>query len=567
MDCDAIHGVYDDQRLSTSQSGRHSALMSEAFTVVMAQSNPLVGDVPGNAERVIEAAREARDDHGAALVVFPELMLTGYPADDLLLRRDFLDAVDQAVEHILASVHGVTLIVGAPRRGPHGLENAALVCRDGAVVGHYAKQELPTYGVFDDRRYFIPGTSPCVVELAGCRVGVTICEDAWYPAAANQAAEAGAQLIVNINASPFDERKWEARQDVLRSRIEETGLALIYCNMAGGQDDVVYDGASCAIDADGALRQRAPRFDTGLYAVSLSVEADAVSVAPGVIAGEADTAASTYQALVCGVRDYIEKNGFPGVLLGLSGGMDSALTACIAVDALGPERVECVMMPTRYTSQMSHTDAATLADNLGVGYDSVPIEGIFESFMEAVAPVFGDAPPDVTEENLQSRARGALLMALSNKGGKLVLAAGNKSEMAVGYATLYGDMVGGFSPLKDVYKTRVYELARYRNSVSAVLPENLFVRPPSAELRHDQRDTDSLPDYAVLDGILAGYVERDASVAELIDEGYDAATVERVTRLVRINEYKRRQAPPGVKVTTRAFGRERRYPITSGFRP
>jgi NAD+ synthase (glutamine-hydrolysing) len=541
--------------------------MSETVTVLMAQCNPMVGDVAGNAERVIETAREARDDYGASLVVFPELMLTGYPADDLLLRRDFLDEVDAGVARLLEAVHGTTLVVGAPRRGPQGLENAALVCRDGAVVAAYAKQELPTYGVFDDRRYFIPGTSPCVFELDGCQVGVTICEDAWYPAAVNQAAQAGADVIVNINASPFDERKWEARQEVLRSRVDEAGLALIYCNMAGGQDDVVYDGASCAVDGDGALRQRAPRFDTGLYAVTLQREANRVGVLPGPIAAEADTAASTYWALVCGVRDYIDKNGFPGALIGLSGGMDSALTACIAVDALGSERVECVMMPTRYTSEMSHTDAAAVADNLGVGYESVPIEGIFESFMEAVAPVFGDAPPDITEENLQSRARGTLLMALSNKGGKLVLATGNKSEMAVGYATLYGDMVGGFSPLKDVYKTRVYELARYRNSVSTVLPENLFVRPPSAELRHDQKDTDSLPDYAVLDGILAGYVERDASVADLIDEGYEATTVERVTRLVRINEYKRRQAPPGVKVTTRAFGRERRYPITSGFRP
>jgi len=536
------------------------------LTVVMAQSNPLVGDVAGNAERIIEAAGQARDDHGADLVVFPELMVTGYPADDLLLRRDFLDAVAAAVERIREAVHGITLIIGAPRRGPHGLENAALVCRDGALVASYAKQELPTYGVFDDRRYFTPGTLPCVFELQGRRVGVTICEDAWYPSAVNQAAEAGAELIVNINASPFDERKWSARQDVLRARAEESGLPIVYCNMAGGQDDVVYDGASCAVDAQGALCQRAPRFETGLYPVTLTARPDGLAPEPGPMTAEDDPDGSSYQALVCGVRDYIEKNGFPGVLIGLSGGMDSALTACIAVDALGAERVECVMMPTRYTSEMSHTDAAALADNLGVSYRSVPIEGIFESFMEALSPAFGDAPPDVTEENLQSRARGTLLMALSNKAGKLVLAAGNKSEMAVGYATLYGDMVGGFAPLKDVYKTRVYELARYRNSVSADLPENLFVRPPSAELRHDQKDTDSLPDYSVLDGILAGYVEGDASVAELVAQGYERATVERVAKLVGINEYKRRQAPPGVKITTRAFGRERRYPITSGFR-
>jgi NAD+ synthase (glutamine-hydrolysing) len=540
--------------------------MSQSLRVAMAQCNPLVGDVAANADAIIDSAQRARDELGAAVVVFPELMVTGYPPDDLLLRADFLAAADQAVDRVCQSVHGITLVVGAPRCGPHGLENVAYICRDGTILGRYAKQELPTYGVFDERRYFTPGTTACVVEAGGARIGVTICEDAWYPAPVRQAADAGAQLLVNINASPFDQRKWEARQAALKDRVAEVGLPIVYCNMAGGQDDVVYDGASCALDADGALRQRAPRFDTGLYPVEVAVGEYGCGVEPGTIAAEEDAAASIYQALVCGVRDYIEKNGFPGALIGLSGGMDSALTACIAADALGPERVECVMMPTRYTSEMSHTDAATVADNLGVHYSTVAIEGIFGAFMEAVAPVFGDAPPDVTEENLQSRARGTLLMALSNKGGKLVLATGNKSEMAVGYATLYGDMVGGFSPLKDVYKTAVYRVARYRNSLSAVLPENLFVRPPSAELRHDQKDTDSLPDYGILDGILERYVEQDAAIPELVEAGYDRATVERVARLVRVNEYKRRQAPPGVKVTTRAFGRERRYPVTSGFR-
>lgn len=540
--------------------------MSQSLNVVMAQCNPLVGDVAGNADAIIDAAVSARDAHGADLVVFPELMVTGYPPDDLLLRSDFLAAADRAVDRIREAVHGITLIVGAPRQGPHGLENAAFICRDGVIVGRYAKQELPTYGVFDDRRYFVPGTTACVVDTAGVRLGVTICEDAWYPAPVRQAADAGAQVLVNINASPFDQRKWEARQGVLQRRVAETGLPIVYCNMAGGQDDVVYDGASCALDANGALCQRAPRFETGLYPVAVTVAEGRCEVQPGTIAAEEATAASVYHALVCGVRDYIEKNGFPGALIGLSGGMDSALTACIAADALGAERVECVMMPTRYTSEMSHTDAAAVADNLGVHYSTVAIEGIFGAFTEALSPVFGDAPPDVTEENLQSRARGTLLMALSNKAGKLVLATGNKSEMAVGYATLYGDMVGGFSPLKDVYKTEVYQLARYRNSISEVLPENLFVRPPSAELRHDQKDTDSLPDYGILDGILAGYVEQDASVEDLVAAGYDRATVERVARMVGINEYKRRQAPPGVKVTTRAFGRERRYPVTSGFR-
>ncbi|MGD8710366.1 MAG: NAD+ synthase, partial [Ectothiorhodospiraceae bacterium] len=489
--------------------------MTDRIRIAMAQLNLLVGDVPGNTDAVAAAAVRARDELGADVVVFPELALTGYPPDDLLLRRDFIAAVESGVERLCREVSGITLMVGAPRIAEDGLLNAAYVIRDGEIVGSYGKYHLPTYGVFDDRRYFVPAERPCVVEVGGCRVGLTICEDAWHPGPVSWSAEAGAQVVVNINASPFDQYKWIARESVLRERIGEANVPIVYCNMAGGQDEVVYDGGSCAFDARGALMMRAPRFETGLYAVDFVPEGRGWIPVEGEIEEDAGAEAVAYEALVWGVRDYVEKNGFPGVIVGLSGGMDSALTAMIAVDALGPDRVECVMMPTRYTSDMSRTDAKAIADNLGVHYHVVAIEEIFESFTRALAPVFGDAPPDITEENLQSRARGTLLMAISNKGGKLVLATGNKSEMAVGYATLYGDMVGGFSPLKDIFKTEVYRLARYRNEQGEVIPENVFTRPPTAELRPDQKDTDSLPDYPVLDAILAAYVEDDASVEEI----------------------------------------------------
>ncbi|PWG62623.1 NAD+ synthase [Sediminicurvatus halobius] len=539
--------------------------MTEQIRFAMAQINLLVGDVAGNTEAAIAAAESARDDLGAEAVIFPELTLTGYPPDDLLLRADFIRAVEAGIRRIQEGVRGITVIIGAPMLDEEGLLNAALVLRDGELLGTYGKHHLPTYGVFDDRRYFTPGEGACVVEVAGCRVGVTVCEDAWHPGPVAEAAAAGAEVVVNINASPFDQYKWMAREAVLRERIGETGLPILYCNMAGGQDEVVYDGGSCAFDGEADLMVRAPRFRTGLYPVDLARIHGQWQPLEGEIEDDPSDEAVVYEALVWGVRDYIEKNRFPGVVIGLSGGMDSALTACIAVDALGPERVHCVMMPTRYTSDMSRTDAGAVAEALGVRYDTVAIEDIFNGFTAALAPVFSGRPADVTEENLQSRIRGALLMAVSNKLGGLVLATGNKSEMAVGYATLYGDMVGGFSPLKDIFKTEVYRLARYRNELGAVIPENIFTRPPSAELAPDQKDTDSLPDYPELDAILAAYVEEDASIEEIVAAGHDHATVARVVRLVHRNEYKRRQAAPGVKVTAKAFGRDRRYPITSGF--
>lgn len=539
--------------------------MSERIRWVMAQLNLLVGDVAGNTDAVIEAAREARDGLGGRLVCFPELTLTGYPPDDLLLRPDFIAAVDEGIGRIAASTRGITVIVGAPQQIDGVLYNAACVLRDGAVVGRYAKQELPTYGVFDDLRYFTAGQSPCVIDVDGCRVGVTICEDAWHRGPVNQAADAGADAVVNLNASPFDHYKSAARESVLRDRVAETGLPILYCNMAGGQDEVVYDGGSCAFDGDGALMVRAPHFDVGLHAVDMARIHGRWTPLEGRIEPTLSSEAIVYEALVWGVRDYIEKNGFPSAVIGLSGGIDSALVSCIAADALGPERVHCLMMPTRYTADMSRADAAALAEALGVRYDTVPIESIFDGFRDTLRPVFGDRPEDVTEENLQSRIRGTLLMAVSNKLGGLVLAPGNKSEMAVGYSTLYGDMVGGFSPLKDIFKTEVYRLAAYRNTQSAVIPERILTRPPSAELAPDQKDSDSLPDYAELDSILAAYVEDDAGIDDLVEQGFARETVLRVVRLLHRNEYKRRQAAPGVKVTTKAFGRDRRYPITSGF--
>jgi len=531
----------------------------------MAQLNPLVGDVGGNARSIREAAARARDELHADIVVFPELMLTGYPPDDLLLREDFLDAVESALRELCSEVQGIAVVLGLPLRSGAGLRNAAVVFRDGRELGRYFKQHLPTYGVFDDQRYFAAGRQPCVVDVNGCRLGVTICEDMWHEGPARRACEAGAQALININASPFDRHKWQAREEALRDRLREAPVPLLYVNMSGGHDEVVYDGGSCAFNAGGELAVRAPQFQLGLYPVDLEHSGEVWQPRIGRVEPVLDAEASVYQALVWGVRDYIDKNGFPGALIGLSGGMDSALTAAIAVDALGPERVHTVMMPTRYTSDLSRTDAAAAAEALGIRYDVVAIEEIFESFRHALAPVFEGTREGIAEENLQSRTRGTLLMAVSNKFGKLVMATGNKSELAVGYATLYGDMVGGFAPLKDVFKTEVYALARHRNALDEVIPESIFTKAPSAELRPDQKDSDSLPDYAVLDAILEAYVEKDRSVASIVAEGYDAEVVERVIRMVHKNEYKRRQAPPGVKVTTKAFGRDRRYPITSGF--
>ena len=536
------------------------------FRVVMAQLDFLVGDIAGNVEKIIAAAAEARDRLRADLIVFPELTVTGYPPEDLLLRPGFVRQVEPALRRLCDGIRGIAAVVGCPLPTPEGLRNAAVVLADGAVRATYYKQWLPNYSVFDEKRYFVPGGEPAVVTVAGVRVGVTICEDVWLPGPVARAAEAGAQLLVNLNASPYHAGKGEQRLEVLRQRVRESRIPIVYVNLLGGQDELVFDGGSTVVGADEALIRRAPFFVAGLYPVDFRLADNGVTPVPGEIAAEPGAEEGIYRALVLGVRDYVDKNGFPGVVLGLSGGIDSALTLAIAVDALGAERVEAVLMPSRYTADMSNTDAELEAKALGVKYHLLPIEPAFQAFLRILQPVFAGLPPDIAEENIQARCRGVLLMAISNKTGKMVLTTGNKSETAVGYSTLYGDMAGGFAPIKDVLKTMVYRLAAYRNGLSPVIPQRVFDRPPSAELRPDQTDQDSLPPYEVLDAILRGYVEEDRSVEELIAAGFDRATVERVARLVIVNEYKRRQAAPGIRITPRAFGRDRRYPITSGFR-
>jgi NAD+ synthase (glutamine-hydrolysing) len=532
--------------------------------IAIAQFDFLVGDVAGNARRVLEAAEEARDRLGAAAIVFPELTLSGYPPEDLLLRRDFLATVETTLTEMAARLPGITAIVGFPEVTHAGIFNSAAVMADGAVQHIYRKQRLPNYGVFDEKRYFQPGDKPCVFDLAGIPVGLTICEDIWQPGPVEQAAQAGARLILNLNASPYQAGKVREREAVVRERVTKAGIPLVYVNLVGGQDELVFDGASFVMDRHGHITAHAPEFGEALFTVDFEANTH-VEPQPGTRVPPLPDDASVYEALVTGIRDYVRKNRFKGAVLGLSGGIDSALTLALAADALGPEQVEAVLMPSRYTADMSNEDAILEAEALGCRYHTIPIEPAFNTFLDMLAPSFAGLPPDTTEENIQARCRGILLMAFSNKTGKILLTTGNKSEMSVGYATLYGDMAGGFAPLKDVPKMLVYRLCEYRNRLSAVIPQRVIDRPPSAELRPDQKDEDSLPPYPVLDAILERYVERDESVADIIAAGYLEHDVIRVARMVDRNEYKRRQAPPGVKISRRAFGRDRRYPMTNGF--
>jgi NAD+ synthase (glutamine-hydrolysing) len=532
--------------------------------ILIAQLNLLVGDVAGNRDKVIDAARVGRDDLGADLVVFPELTLTGYPPEDLLLRPELLERTEAALAGILVETRGVGLVLGYPKANVGGMFNVAALVADGRVVAEYAKQLLPNYSVFDEKRYFQSGNAPCVVDFAGVRLGLTICEDIWEEGPARQAAEAGAQLLVNINASPYHTGKAPEREELLVLRAREHGMPVVYANLVGGQDELVFDGGSFVVDAGGGLTQRAAFFEEALMPVDVEL-GDVPRPLPGVVAPLPTEEQAVYEAIVLGVRDYVRKNRFRGAVLGLSGGIDSALTLAVAVDALGPEQVEVVLMPSRYTADMSVEDALEEARMLGVAHRIISIEPAFQAFLRVLEEEFEGRDADVTEENIQARCRGIILMAISNKKGKMLLTTGNKSEMAVGYATLYGDMAGGFAPIKDATKTLVYRLARYRNRVAPVIPERVIERPPSAELRADQTDQDSLPDYEVLDPILRRYIETDESVEQIVAEGFPEGLVRRVTRLVDRNEYKRRQAPPGVRITCRAFGRDRRYPITSGF--
>jgi NAD+ synthase (glutamine-hydrolysing) len=540
--------------------------MSPTLRIALAQLDLFVGDVAGNTQRVIDTAAEARDRLKADLVLFPELSLCGYPPEDLLFHKGMRRQVTAALERVRTQTSGVAVMVGYPEYAENDIYNAAALLRDGALLANYRKQELPNYLVFDEKRYFKPGRETRIVEMQGIRVALLICEDVWEPNPALAAKKAGAQLMLVINGSPYSLRYQTRREDIVRQRVKETGLPVVYVNMVGGQDELIFDGGSFVMNAQGEVVQRARPFQEELYAVDVDLVDGRAVPRPGRIEPISSEEASVYGALVLGVRDYVGKHRFPGVVLGLSGGIDSALTLSIAVDALGADRVHAVMMPSRYTSQMSLDDAASQARALGVTYDTISIEGMFESALRALSSVFAGREPDTTEENIQARCRGLLLMAISNKTGRMVLTTGNKSEMAVGYATLYGDMAGGFAPIKDCSKLLVYRLAHYRNSLAPVIPARVIERPPSAELRLEQRDSDSLPPYEVLDPILELFIEDNLSVDEISARGFDRETVGRVLELVKRNEYKRRQAPPGVRISDRAFGRDWRYPITSGYR-
>ncbi len=529
----------------------------------MVQDNFLVGDINANTRRIIELAREAAGK-GAELVVFPELSLTGYPPEDLLYRPGFIAAVEAAAEEIRQAVTDVDLVFGLPLRQQGRLYNAAIWLRGGVRIAEYRKRSLPNYSVFDEVRYFSHGSGTCVVAVKDSRFGLVICEDAWETDPVADAKAAGADAIIVINASPFHRDKYRDRVEMLQQRTRENGLPMFYVNMVGGQDELVFDGESLVVDGGGQVVRRSAAFESAIELIDLSGSGPVAVTAGATRPLQQEEA--VYRALVLGVRDFVTKNGFKGVIVGLSGGVDSALTLAIAVDALGPENVQAVMMPSRYTARMSREDAEAEAHALGVRYDVISIEGAFEAFLDALSGVFKGTEPDTTEENIQARCRGLILMAISNKTGRMLLTTGNKSEMAVGYATLYGDMCGGFAPIKDVYKTLVYRLCHYRNSLGRVIPERVITRAPSAELREGQVDQDSLPPYEVLDRILELSVEQDVPIDQVVQAGFDRDTVEHVLGLVQRNEYKRRQSAPGVRVTRRAFGRDRRYPITSGYR-
>jgi NAD+ synthase (glutamine-hydrolysing) len=533
--------------------------------IAIAQVNLLVGDVRGNAQRLLEAANHARDELHADLVVTPELGLTGYPPEDLLLRPGMHERVSRAIHFLQAQVKGIGLLVGYPQLTHEGIYNTVGYILDGSLQVLCHKHNLPNYSVFDEKRYFQAGEGFCIIDVKGVKTGITICEDIWHPESVQQATARGAELIINVNASPYHINKSQERQTVVRDRIRECGKPIVYANLVGGQDELVFDGDSFVMDKAGEIVARLPAFAETIQAIDFEVTDNDVIPVTQSLAATLSEEASVYQALVLGVRDYIDKNGFAGVVLGLSGGIDSALTLAVAVDAIGKDRVEAVMMPSRYTADMSVQDAQEEAEILGVDYQVITIEPAFNSFLELLKDEFAGLPVDTTEENMQARCRGLLLMAISNKKRKIVLTTGNKSEMAVGYATLYGDMAGGFDVLKDVPKTLVYQLAEYRNTLGRVIPQRVIDRPPSAELAPDQKDTDSLPDYDVLDAILEAYVENDQGLEDIVAAGYERDTVIRVMRLVDRNEYKRRQAPPGVRITRRAFGRDRRYPITNGY--
>jgi NAD+ synthase (glutamine-hydrolysing) len=533
-----------------------------SLRIVMAQINPVVGDIEGNTQKILTAIETALSRHDPQLILFPELVVTGYPPEDLLLRASLAHRVERALLKIAARAPDCYVIVGYPRAADNVLYNAAGVFFGGKLVNEYYKQYLPNYRVFDEKRYFKEGKDTLVMNIFGVPTAISICEDVWENAPIAGAKAEGAQLMLNLSASPFHAGKQVEREALLAQRAWQGGMPVVYCNLVGGQDELVFDGASMAVSAEGELIARSPAYVEYLNCVNADWDGRRLRFEEGEISDLRPVLEDVYETLVLGVRDYVNKNGFKSVVLGLSGGIDSALTLAIAADALGADRVEAVMMPFRYTATMSMDDAAEQAATMGVSYKVISIEALYDGFMAALSDEFNGLSADKTEENLQARCRGVLLMAISNKKGSLVLTTGNKSEVAVGYSTLYGDMAGGFDVLKDVAKIRVFDLARYRNTVSPVIPQRVIDRPPSAELAPGQEDQDSLPPYEILDQVLERYIEEDESAESIIAAGFDRDMVYRILRLVDLNEYKRRQSPIGTRITERGFGRDRRYPIT-----
>lgn len=539
--------------------------MTKKLRIVLAQLNLTVGDIEGNLKKHIDAAIKAKDELSADVIVFPELGITGYPPEDLLLRNAFLDAADAALQKFIQDVQGIYCVVGHPQSAHNELFNACSLIYNGNILGTHTKKYLPNYGVFDECRYFTPGTASCVIPINGIPVGLVICEDLWFPGPVSEATTLGARIILSPNASPFEVDKFDRRMAALTRRATHNHVPIVYVNQVCGQDEIVFDGGSMVVDAEGNLSQFAGFFNEALLPVDVTFDETKTMVASSPISLP-HTHDKIYQALVLGLRDYINKNRIPGVLVGVSGGIDSALTLAIAVDALGKDRVTAVLMPSRYTADISNEDAMILINSLGVKSEKISIEPAYKTFLELLAPSFAGKKPDITEENIQARCRAILLMALSNKTGNLVLTTGNRSEIATGYCTLYGDMVGGYAVLKDVPKTVIYELARHRNSLSDVIPQRTIDRPPTAELAPDQKDEDTLPPYPILDQILFAYLNHGQSIDEIVEQGFDRETVNKTIQLIHRNEYKRRQAAIGTRINNKSFGKDWRYPLTNGFK-
>tara|TARA_B100001250_G_scaffold13087_1_gene11452 strand:+ start:3945 stop:5570 length:1626 start_codon:yes stop_codon:yes gene_type:complete len=537
-------------------------MKNSSIRMVLGQLNLAVGNIPGNTKKIIAAIEKASNDK-ADIIIFPELSICSYPPEDLLLRPAFNKSIESALKKITMAAKDIHVILGYPLKKEEKLYNACSLIHDKKIKHTYSKRYLPNYGVFDEKRYFTPGDKPCLFEIKDSIAALSICEDIWVSKPTEDAASANAKILFNINASPYEKNKTTDREQIISKRASQSNIHIVYVNLVGGQDELIFDGSSQIYDNNGKIIFQASSFKEELFLAELDINNKKNKI--NINRSEFFVEQNIYNALILGVKDYVMKNKFQGVVIGLSGGIDSALTLCIAADALGPENVKALIMPSRYTSKMSIDDASMLAKKLNVSYEIISIEPPFTSFLDILKPIFGNLPIDATEENIQARCRGLLLMAISNKYNKLVLTTGNKSEMSVGYATLYGDMAGGFSPLKDVWKTLVYKLSKWRNTQGNVIPESIINRPPTAELRDNQLDQDFLPDYEILDLILEKYIELDQHPEKIISDGYNPETVYKVTKLVDKNEYKRRQSAPGIRITNRAFGKDRRYPISSGY--